>query len=90
MSKKPAFAMPTRGADLDAWVSGTPSAPAPAPAPAAREAVEASPPAAKPARLTIDLPADLHRRFKTAAAANGVVMVDVVREAIEAWIQKHG
>lgn len=86
MSKKPAFAMPTRGADLDAWVSGTPSAPAPA----AREAVEASPPVAKPARLTIDLPADLHRRFKTAAAANGVVMVDVVREAIEAWIQKHG
>lgn len=87
MSRKPTFAMPSRGADVDAWVSGTP-----APPPAARKAVEASPPApaAKPARLTIDLPADVHRRFKVAAARNGVGMVDVVREAIEAWIQKYG
>ncbi len=78
-----AFAMPARPASVDDWVAGTPAAPEPVAAPPAA-------PAPKPARLTIDLPADVHRRFKTAAAANGVVMVDVVREAIEAWIQKHG
>jgi hypothetical protein len=49
----------------------------------------AAEPPAKPARLTIDLPVNLHRQFKVAAARNGVGMVDVVREAIEAWVQKH-
>jgi len=89
MSKKkgPSFAMPTRAASLDEWVAGAPAALVP-PAPPAMPEAAAEPPA-KPARLTIDLPVNLHRQFKVAAARNGVGMVDVVREAIEAWVQKH-
>ena len=57
----------------DAWVGeGTPPAPPLAAAP---------PPAVK--RLTIDLPAPLHRRLKIKAATEGVQMVDLVRQWIE-------
>lgn len=36
-------------------------------------------------RLTIDVPADLHRRLKVKAAAEGVKMADLVRHWIEEW-----
>ena len=36
-------------------------------------------------RLTIDVPADLHRTLKMKAAAEGVRMADLVRE----WIREH-
>ena len=56
----------------DAWVGeGAPPAP---PAAAAPRAVK---------RLTIDLPAPLHRRLKIKAASEGVQMVDLVRQWIE-------
>jgi hypothetical protein len=35
-------------------------------------------------RLTIDLDADLHRRFKSICAAHDLKMADEVRQAIEA------
>jgi hypothetical protein len=38
-------------------------------------------------RLTIDLPADLHRRFKIRAATDGTSMVDLVRDWIEGYVR---
>ena len=56
----------------DAWVgAGTVTSP---PAPEAPRTVK---------RLTIDLPAPLHRRLKIKAASEGVQMVDLVRQWIE-------
>lgn len=90
---KPTFKLPNRGeapaAALDQWVSGG--------APTAAEATPAAPatrperaqPAAKPARLTIDLPPELHMQFKTACVRNQTKMVDEVRRFIEEWTQKH-
>jgi hypothetical protein len=46
-------------------------------------------PGAKPARLTIDLPEELHARFKAACASRRTRMVDEVRGFIEEWTQKN-
>ncbi len=72
---KPAFKLPERQR-LDDWVAG------------AVEGVAAKP-KAKPARLTIDLPPELHARFKAACALNGTDMVTEVRAFIDDWTQKH-
>lgn len=37
----------------------------------------------KPKRLTIDVPADLHRRAKAGAASEGVFIADLVRDFLE-------
>jgi hypothetical protein len=81
MSKTP-FKMPVRPvtAEADAWVGNT--APAAAPEKPTRSQGE------KPARLTIDLPPDLHAHFKAACALKKTGMVEVVREFIEDWTQK--
>lgn len=42
-----------------------------------------APQAAPTKRLTIDLPRDVHRRFKAEAAENEVTMVDLVRWFID-------
>jgi hypothetical protein len=47
-------------------------------------------PGVKPARLTIDLPEDLHARFKAACASKRSRMADEVRSFIEDWTQKNG
>jgi hypothetical protein len=39
-------------------------------------------------RLTIDIPADLHRRLKLIAASKSVNMVDLLREWIEAGVEE--
>jgi hypothetical protein len=70
---KPAFSLPERK-KVDDWVSGAGEG-----APAA--------PKAKPARLTIDLDAELHAKFKAACALRGTNMVDQVRSFIEKWIE---
>ncbi len=44
----------------------------------------------KPARLTIDLPPELHARFKATCALKKTQMVEEVRQFIEEWTQKHG
>lgn len=54
-----------------------------APPPKLREVEQPDAPATK--RLTIDIPADLHRTLKMKAAAEGVKMADLVRK----WIEDH-
>ncbi|MBV8891441.1 MAG: hypothetical protein JO266_05605 [Acidobacteria bacterium] len=46
-------------------------------------------PTEKPARLTIDLPHDLHTRFKAACAQHRTKMKDEVLAFIEEWTRKH-
>lgn len=71
---KPAFKLPDRKR-VDDWVAGGGEG--------------AAVPKIKPARLTIDLPPELHARFKAACALNSTDMVTEVRGFIEDWTQKH-
>jgi hypothetical protein len=62
-------------AEADQWVeSRTPAAPEPEPD-------------APSKRLTIDIPADLHRRIKSQCALRGTKIADEVRELL---LQKYG
>ncbi len=47
----------------------------------------ASPVSAPMKRLTLDIPADLHRAIKTACASRGTKIVDELRELL---VQKYG
>jgi hypothetical protein len=82
---KPPFKMPQRATtpagELDQWVSG-----------GEKGQTAAAPPrtAEKPARLTIDLPAELHAKFKARCALKRTRMIDEVRRFIEDWTQKNG
>ncbi len=82
MSKTP-FRMPPRtepaAAQLDQWVSGGEGSPP----------IKPEKPTGKMARLTIDLPPDLHAKFKATCALKGTRMIDEVRRFIEGWTQKH-
>ena len=82
MSKIP-FRMPPRTepavAKLDQWVSGGEGSAPPKP----------EKPTGKMARLTIDLPPELHAKFKATCALKGTRMIDEVRRFIEGWTQKH-
>jgi len=69
---KPAFTLPERRAVED-WVAG------------AGEGSQARPTRPK-ARLTIDLDAELHAKFKSTCALRGTNMVDEVRAFIEKWV----
>ncbi len=80
------FKMPPKAPQgVQEWVEG-PAAPEAPPA-----ALEASGrlPGEKQARLTIDLPPQLHARFKAACAMNRTRMVEEVTRFIEDWTQKH-
>jgi len=78
------FTMPDRAPKaVDEWVSGHGASTDTA---TAMRAVEKG----RMARLTIDLPADLHRRFKAACALKETRMIDEVRRFIQDWTQKHG
>ena len=68
-------------AEAERWVASSESVEAPK---AARPV-----PGTKPARLTIDLPEELHARFKAACASRRTRMVDEVRSFIEDWTQKN-
>lgn len=72
--KKPA----EKAAAADAFVAA-----APATTPAAQKGGKA-----EVKRLTIDLPPDLHKRFKLAAGADDTTMVDLVRKWIEDYVAK--
>ncbi len=77
--KQPAArALPT---EAENWVGSSEPAARPKPAPVA--------PGSKPARLTIDLPEELHTRFKAACASRRTRMVDEVRGFIEEWTRKN-
>ena len=43
----------------------------------------------KATRLNVDLPQELHRRFKTACAAEGVKMGEIVTQLVQEWADKH-
>jgi hypothetical protein len=72
MSKKIAFRRPA-GGDADAWVASGAEVQQPATVTASQTAMK---------RLTIDIPADLHRRVKRECADRGVKMADVVRDLL--------
>ena len=80
------FKMPARAAqDVQEWVEdGT----APA-GPSAAPKAPAKPTGGQKARLTIDLPQQLHARFKAACAINRTRMVEEVTRFIEDWTRKH-
>jgi ParG len=84
---KPPFRMPPRiepaAAQVDQWVAGGEGAAPPENAPRPER------PAGKVARLTIDLPPDLHAKFKATCALKGTRMIDEVRRFIEGWTQKN-
>lgn len=85
MSKRVSVKMPERpkpdAAALDAFVrQGAEDVPAPARVPA------------KPAetvRLNLNMPQELHRRFKTVCAAKGVTISEVVTELVQGWTAKN-
>jgi len=85
-SKRTGFKLPARDAqDVQEWVEegAAPAEPAAVPGAPARAA------GGKRARLTIDLPQQLHARFKAACAINQTRMVEEVTRFIEDWTQKH-
>jgi len=90
--KKASFKQPAGRplpAAAESWVGAGADAGGPPPATAAaRPARPAT--GAKPARLTIDLPEELHTAFKAACARRRTRMVDEVRQFIEEWTQKNG
>ena len=71
MSKRVSIRGKPRPTTADAWVDQK------------REAEDAPTQSVPMKRLTIDIPADLHRRFKAECARQGVRMADVVRELLE-------
>lgn len=78
--------MPERAAqDVQGWVEGG-AAPAD---PAVAQKTLAKAGGAKQARLTIDLPAELHAQFKSTCALQHTRMVDEVTRFIQQWIQEH-
>jgi ParG len=81
--KRAAFKQPRQAVTVaDEWVKGDHAAEAPA--------QQLPLPKIAMTRLTIDLPADLHHRFKVACAEHRTRMVEEVRRFIEEWTQKHG
>jgi hypothetical protein len=83
MSKTVSF--PTAGRQLDAaddWVSGRAQK-------SSNTEIRKSTLDGKLARLTIDLPPDLHAEFKAACATHRTKKRDEVLAFIERWIQEH-
>jgi hypothetical protein len=85
--KKIAFVQPgpergPQAAVADEWVRGAAVANPPLEAPETA-------PTGKLARLTVDLPPELHDRFKAACAMQRTKMVAEVRRFIEQWTQEH-
>jgi hypothetical protein len=81
---KPTFKMPQREKRVDDWVTGAGEGIRP-PSPQ-----QEAKPKIKMARLTIDLEATLHAKFKAVCALDGTDMVTEVRQFIEQRTQKNG
>ena len=72
MSKRVAFGQKPRPTPAaDAWVESR------------GKAGSSGKPTVKLKRLTIDIPADLHRRLKADCAGRDIAMADVIREMLE-------
>lgn len=82
-------ATPVIGADVESFVRGTSQpteGPRAEPVTEARNADQAEATASKPEaikRLTIDIPASLHKRVKSQCANQGTTIADVVRAFLE-------
>jgi hypothetical protein len=73
--KKTALASATaKQEDPDAWVSAKPKP-------------EPNPETEKPARLVVELPADLHRKLKGKCGLKGLKMKDVINELLQEWVK---
>lgn len=71
--KKTALANATvKPKDPEAWVAAKPKA---------ERAAE------KPARLVVELPADLHRKLKGKCGMNGLKIKDVITELLQEWVK---
>jgi len=72
MTKRTALASAAKKpADPEAWVSGKPKAAAAA---------------EKPARLVVELPADMHRRLKGKCGMEGLKIKDVIQDLLEQYL----
>jgi hypothetical protein len=82
---KPSFKMPSRpepaSTSVDQWVAGREDTTA------LESTGRPEKPTGKLARLTIDLPPDLHARFKATCALKSTRMIDEVRRFIEGWTE---
>src|SRR5262245_10266041 len=82
-------ATPTLSRDAERFIHGADSPPVerraePAPAPEATPQAEKATPKPEPMkRLTIDIPASLHKRVKSQCGAQGTTIADVVRHFLE-------
>jgi len=78
---KPAFTLPKRQAEqrVDDWVAGVGEG--------AQQPPAVQEPPRPQRRLTIDLDAELHAKFKSTCALRGTNMVDEVRAFIEKWVE---
>ncbi len=88
-SSKDGLPPPVVEADVPPQTAVSASAVEPVAAVATRVLPPASRGGEKLARLTIDLPKELHAKFKSACALNNTKMLDEVRGFIEVWTQKH-
>jgi ParG len=91
MSKGKTIAFPSaRQPTADAWVSGEAETQKPVNTEMMKDVkTETRKSAGRLARLTIDLPEELHARFKVACAQQRTKMKDEVLAFIEQWTQKH-
>lgn len=81
-TKPPVFTKKPARPSADEWVAGSvPPAASVPPAPMRPATPIVPAPALK--RLTIDLPADLHQRFKLSCVRRGTKMVDEIRDFLE-------
>lgn len=76
---------PRSQAAADAWVSGATDIQKSV----STEIQSSTNAASRPARLTIDLPQELHGQFKASCARQRTTMKDAVLRFIEEWTQKN-
>lgn len=71
--KKTALASATaKQKDPEAWVSAKP---------------HTNPSTEKPARLVVELPAELHRKLKGKCGLKGLKIKDVINELLQEWVK---
>ena len=72
--KKTALANATaKTQDPESWVSAKP---------------KTNPTSEKPARLVVELPADLHRKLKGKCGLKGLKIKDVINELLQDWVKE--
>jgi hypothetical protein len=81
-TKKTALASVTKKpVDADAWVNATPKTEITPPTATASEKA-----GAKPSRLVVELPPELHRKLKGKCGSEGLKIKDVIHELLQGWV----